>query len=112
MNISKWSALWSLVTGGWSGLIVYILEAVNAWLSTLDKLKLAEASKIVVALDSALKVILGSFLPDRYREAASATITALDALANALADGELTEGELNEQIDLIEACVAAWREVK
>lgn len=111
MEISKIKALWKLLTGGWAGLAEYILEAVNAWLAKLDKPKLAEASKIVRAISSALVVLLETFLPARYKAAGRATVIELDTLAAAMEDGELTKAELNENIDAIEAAIKAWKEV-
>ena len=112
MNISKLGALWKLMTGGWAGLAVYILEAVNKWLATLDQSKLAQAAQIVKAVASALEILLGTFLPLKYREAAQKTLEALNTLALALADGKITQEELDAQIDAIEAAVAAWKEAK
>lgn len=111
MNLSKFKALWSLITGGWAGLATYILEAVNRWLATLDKSRLAEVSKIVIAISGAVRILLDTFLPIKYKAAATLTITALDGLANALADGELTKDELDSQISAIEAAIKAWKEV-
>lgn len=112
MNISKFGALWSLMTGGWAGLAVYILEAVNKWLAKLDQTKLAQAAQIVKSVASALEILLGTFLPEKYRDAAQKTLEALNTLALALADGKVTQEELDAQIDAIEAAVLAWKEAK
>ena len=85
MNISKLGALWKLMTGGWAGLAVYILESVNKWLATLDQSKLAQAAQIVKAVASAQEILLGTFLPLKYRAAATKTLEALNTLALALA---------------------------
>lgn len=111
MNISKWGSLWALATGGFVGLATYILEAVNKWLATLDQSKLAEVAKIVNAVSSALQILLSTFLPAKYRMAATTTIDALNGLASALSDGTLTQEELDRQIALIEAAIAAWKEI-
>lgn len=112
MNISKLGALWRLMTGGWAGLAVYILEAVNEWLATLDQTKLAEAAQVVKAVASALEILLNTFLPLKYRNAAQKTLEALNTLAIALADGKITQEELDANIDAIEAAVLAWKEVE
>lgn len=112
MNISKLGALWKLMTGGWTGLAVYILESVNQRLATLDQTKLAQAAQIVKAIASALEILLGTFLPVKYRDAAQKTLEALNTLALALADGKVTQEELDANIDAIEAAVLAWKEAK
>lgn len=55
MDISKLGALWSLMTGGWAGLAVYILEAINKWLAGLDVERLARAAAVVKAVANALE---------------------------------------------------------
>lgn len=112
MNISKLGALWSLATGGWAGLAEYILRAINGWLAKLDKSKLAEAAKIVKAVASALGILLTTFLPDRYKAAATQTLCALETLAEAMADGNITPEELDANIDAIEAAIEAWKEAR
>lgn len=112
MKISKIRALVSLLFGGWAGIATYILECINRWLDTLDKSKFAEVAQIVTAVNSALKILLNTFLPAKYRNAAAKTVDTLDGLASALADGEVTQEELDHQIDLIESAISAWKEVK
>lgn len=112
MNIGKLGALWSLMTGGWAGLAVYILEAVNKWLATLDQSKLAEVAKIIKSIASALAILLNTFLPEKFRVAAQKTLDALNTLAASLEDGKITQEELDDNIDAIEAAVLAWKEVK
>ena len=112
MNIGKFGALWSLVTGGWAGLAAYILEAVNKWLATLDQSKLAEVAKIVKAIASALAILLNTFLPEKFRPAAQKTLDALNTLVASLEDGKITQEELDANIDAVEAAVKAWKDIK
>lgn len=112
MQISKLTALWKLMTGGWAGLAVYILEAVNKWLATLDQEKLARAASIVKAVANALEILTETFLPAKFKAAAKATLDALNTLATALADGKITQEELDANIDAIEAAIFAWKEAR
>ena len=112
MDISKLGALWSLMTGGWAGLAAYILEAINKWLSGLDVERLARAAAVVKAVANALEILLNTFLSAKYRDAATKTLKALNALAESLADGKVTQDELDANIDAIEDAVVTWKEVK
>lgn len=111
MNISKLKALWALATGGWAGLATYILEAVNAALKKLDQTKLAQMAQVVGCVLAALKA-LSPLLPAKYAKACAATIEAVDELAQALADGKVTEEELDAIVDGIEAAIVAWKEAR
>lgn len=111
MNISKLKALWALATGGWAGLAVYILEAVNKWLAKLDQEKLAQTAAIVKSIANALAILIETFLPIRFVRAAKTTLDALNTLATALADGKITQEELDANIDAIEAAIEAWKDL-
>lgn len=110
MNISKIGAVWNFLTGGWSGLAVYVLECVNRWLATLDAEKLAQAALVVKSLCNAVDAFV-PLIPLKYAAACKATTNALATLALALADGQLTKEELDVQIDAVEAAIEAWRHV-
>lgn len=112
MNISRFKALWSLMTGGWTGLAVYVLEAINGWLATVDRSKLSDVARIVKAVSGALEILLNAFLPARYCDAAAKTLEALDVLALSLADGKITQEELDANIDAIEDAISSWRALK
>lgn len=111
MNISKLSALWALCTGGWSGLAVYLLEEVNAWLRNLDGVNLARFAEVVGTIGKALRLLGDCFLPAKYRPAASATCKVLDEFALALADGQITQSEIDANAEAIEAAVIEWKAV-
>lgn len=110
MKISKLKALWSLVTGGWSGLIVYILEAINNALNKLDPEKISKVSEVVTHIGNAL-VALVPLLPSKYQNAADMTIAAISKLAEALKDGAVSEQELNDEIDAVKKAIQAWKEI-
>lgn len=111
MNISKFKAVWSFITGGWAGLAVLILEAVNRYLATLDPAKLAQFALVVKSLANAVDA-LAPLIPSKYADAVRATTAALSALAQSLADGKITEKELDANIDAVQAAVLAWKEAR
>ena len=110
MNISKLGALWSLVTGGWSGLAVYVLEAVNKWLSSLDQSKIAQCALVAKSVANAIDA-LSPLLPSKYDAAIKATTAAVSKLAESLADGNVTQEELGDNVRSIESAIKAWKKV-
>jgi len=110
MEISKFKALWSLMTGGIAGLIKYILEVINEALKKLDPAKIAQVADVVKNVSNAL-VALVPLLPAKYQDAAKVTIEAINKLSDALKDGNVTEQELNDEIDAIKAAIDAWKNV-
>lgn len=111
MNIGKFGALWSLVTGGWAGLAVYILEAVNKWLDTLDQSKIAQAALVAKSVANAIDA-LAPLVPTKYFDAIKATTSAVGTLATTLSDGKVTQDELDANIDAVEAAIDAWKKTK
>ena len=111
MDISKLGALWSLMTGGWSGLAVYILEAINKWLAIIDQSKIAQVALVVKSVSNAIDA-LAPLLPAKYADAVEATTAAVSKLAESLADGKVTKEELDDNIDAVEAAINAWKKVK
>lgn len=108
MNISKLRALWSLVTGGWSGLAVYVLEAVNKWLASLDQSKIAQCALVAKSVANAIEA-LSPLLPSKYDAAVKATTSAVSTLAAALSDGNVTQEELGSNVCSIESAIKAWK---
>ena len=111
----KWSnikALWSLVTDGWSGLMKYGLEFVNSALQKFDADKLRSASRISVNIAAVVSAAVGVFVDEKYRDAANKTVEALKDLALSIEDGELSNDELNANIEAINKCIDAWKAVK
>ena len=45
-----------------------------------------------------------------YKKAGTATADALSTFAEHVSDGEYTKAELDEDIDMIEACISLWKE--
>lgn len=112
MNISRFGALWALVTGGWSGLAIYALEGVNSLLAKCDVETLKKTAKIVSSVATTVKGVIEVFVSkEAVKNAAGLTVSALEDLAKALEDGELTKDELDSNIETITSCVNAWKAV-
>ena len=112
MNISKIKAAWAFLTDGWSGLAQYLLKAVNAVLAKCDAEKCKKTATIAISIAAVVKTACEVFAPDKYKSAAGKTVEALETLAVALEDGNLTSDELDANIKAISACVDGWKEVK
>lgn len=111
----KWSnikAIWALVVDGWSGLMKYVLGFANAALQKLKGDKLKRASQIAVNVAAVVSAAVGVFVDEKYRDAANKTVDALKDLALSIEDGELSSAELNANIEAVNACIDAWKEVK
>jgi hypothetical protein len=112
MNISKIKAAWAFLTDGWSGLAQYLLKAVNALLAKCDAEKCKKTATIAISIAAIVKTACDVFAPDKYRTAAVKTVDALETLATALEDGNLTADEINANIDAISTCIELWKAVK
>ena len=99
------------MTGGWAGLAVYILEAINKWLAILDQSKIAQVALVVKSVSNAIDA-LAPLLPVKYTDAVKATTAAVSKRAESLADGKVTKEELDDNIDAVEAAINAWKKVK
>lgn len=112
MDISKIKSAWAFLTGGWSGLAEYLLGVVNKGLAKLEAEKCRKTATIAISVAAIIKTACDVFAPEKYKEASAKTIAALETLAVALEDGNLTKDEISANIDGISACVKAWKEVK
>lgn len=112
MNISKIKAAWAFLTDGWSGLFKYLLESVNSLLAKCDAEKMKSAAKIALGIASIVKTACDTFAPDKYKDAATKTIDAIKDLSLSIEDGVLSSAELNANIEAINICIDAWKEVK
>lgn len=112
MNISKVKAAWAFLTGGWSGLAQYMLGIVNKALALCDAEKCRKCSTIAISIAAIVKTAVDVFAPEKYKLPAASTVNALETVATALEDGQLTAEELNVNIDNISACIEAWKAVK
>ena len=112
MNISKIKAAWAFLTDGWSGLVQYLLKSVNAVLAKCDAEKCKKTATIAISVAAIVKTACDVFAPEKYKAAASNTIDALETLATALEDGNLTSDEISANIDAISTCIVTWKAVK
>ena len=112
MNISKIKAAWNFLTGGWAGLAEYMLGVVNETLAKCDAEKCRKCASIAMSVSAVVKTACDVFAPEKYKGVACDTIAALNTLAAALEDGQLTKEEINANIEAISKCISAWKEVK
>lgn len=112
MDISKIKAAWAFLTGGWSGLAEYLLTQVSKGLAKCDTAKLRKTATIAISIAAVVKTACEVFAPDKYKAPAAKTVEALEAMATALEDGNLTPEEITANIQAISACLESWKEVK
>lgn len=112
MEISKIKAAWAFLTGGWSGLAEYLLTQVSKGLAKCDTTKLSKTATIAISIAAVVKTACEVFAPEKYKAAAAKTVDALEAMATALEDGNLTADEITANIQAISACIETWKEVK
>lgn len=112
MDISKIKAAWAFLTGGWSGLAEYLLTVVNKGLAICDTAKLRKTATIAISIAAVVKTACEVFAPEKYKAAAAKTVDALEAMATALEDGNLTQDEITANVKAIGDCIAEWKEVK
>ena len=112
LNISKLSAAWAFLTGGWAGLAKLLCEAFTRLLQKADPEKLKAYSDLAAKIAGFIRTGIDLFVTDeRVRSAAAATAQAIEALANHISDGQYDAAELDADIDNIEACIDLWKKV-
>lgn len=119
MNINLWDKIkigFAAMFGGVAGLIKALLDWFNAKvLAKLDKETTALVCKDVLAFSFFLSTILENHKA-RFTEtqiaALTATIDAVNALAKAMEDVNITPEELDEIIDRVKDAIDAWKKAK
>lgn len=112
LEISKWSAFWTLLTGGWADLAKLLCTAFTKLLRKADPAKLKKYAELAAKIAAIVKSIVDIFVSGaKEKEAADKTIVCIQTLAEHLADGEYTTEELDEDVANIVACIDAWKQV-
>lgn len=112
LDISKWSAITTLIFGGWADLAVLICKAFTNLLRKADAEHLKQYAEFAVKLVKVISLVSDLFIRDaKVKSAALATGKALADFAEHVGDGEYIPEELDADIDNIEAAVKAWKEV-
>ena len=112
LEISKWSAFWTLLTGGFAELAKLICTAFTKLLAKADPEKLKKYAELAAKIALLAQRVVDVFVSgDKEKEAATATIVFLQTLAEHLEDGEYTPDELDSDIDNIIAAIDAWKKV-
>ena len=112
LEISRWTAFWTLLTGGWAELAKLICTAFTKLLAKADPSKLRKYAELTAKIALLAQRVVDVFVSgDKEKEAATATITCLRTLAEHLEDGEYTPDELDADVDNIIAAIDAWKKV-
>lgn len=112
LEISRWTAFWTLLTGGWSELAKLICTAFTKLLAKADPSKLRKYAELAAKIAMFAQRVVDIFVSgDKEKDAATATIVCLRTLAEHLEDGQYTPDELDADIGNIEKCVEAWKKV-
>lgn len=110
LEISKWSAFWTLLTGGWAELAKLVCTAFTKLLRKADPAKLKKYAELAAKIALLAQGVVDIFVSgDKEKDAATATINCLRTLAEHLEDGEYTPEELDEDVDNIIAAIDAWK---
>lgn len=117
LDYSIIKAGWNLMTGGVTGLVKYFLSLFNV--QVLGKIDSKETGfkylKDVQAVNTLIKAILENHadsISPAKKECGLMILEALDKLAKALEDFDVTEDELTAIINSIKAAIDAWKAVK
>ena len=112
LEISKWTAFWTLLTGGWAELAKLICTAFTKLLAKADPAKLKKYAELTARIALLAQGVVDIFVSgEKEKEAATATITCLRTLAEHLEDGQYTPDELDADVDNIIAAIDAWKKV-
>ena len=112
LEISKWTAFWTLLTGGFAELAKLLCTAFTKLLAKEDPSKLRKYAELTAKIALLAQRVVDVFVSgDKEKDAATATIVCLRTLAEHLEDGQYTTDELNADIDNIVAAIDAWKKV-
>lgn len=112
LEVSKWSAFWTLLTGGWADLAKLLCTAFTKLLRKCDPTKLKKYSALAAKIAVCSKSIVDTFVESaKEKAAADATIVCVQTLAEHLEDGEYKTDELDEDVENIVKAVDAWKAV-
>ena len=112
LDISKLSAITTLIFGGWADLAVLVCKAFTKLLRKADQTKLKFYAEFAAKVAKTIRFIVDLFISgENVKAAAISTCVALETFSNHVADGDYTPEELDEDIDNIENCVADWKKV-
>ena len=112
LEISKWTAFWTLLTGGFAELAKLICTAFTKLLAKADPSKLRKYAELTAKIALLAQRVVDVFVSgDKEKGAATATIICLRTLAEHLEDGQYTTDELDADIDNIVAAIDAWKKV-
>ena len=110
LEISKWTAIKTLLFGGWSDLGILLCNAFTKLLKKADQDKLLAYADFASKIAKCIRFVVDLFVKDTDIKAASfSTCDALIGFSDHVKDGEYTKDELDIDIDNINACVEDWK---
>ena len=112
LEISRWTAFWTLLTGGFAELAKLLCTAFTKLLRKADPAKLKKYAELTARIALLAQRVVDIFVSgDKEKEAATATITCLKTLAEHLEDGQYAPDEIDADVDNIIAAIDAWKKV-
>lgn len=111
LEVSKLSLIWKWLTGGIEKVADYLLELLNTALANLDE-KDKESIQAVLNYATKIAASLTAFawlVPTKWQTAYKATLAAVQAVVDALADLSLTADELLSLREAFATAVLAWK---
>ena len=111
MDISKIKIAWKYLTGGMGGVVDYLLDTLNRALASIPA---DNKAKIQAVLNVAEKVLatlnaLQWLCPTKWQTAYRASVAAVLAVTDALADLTITGAEFTSVRVSFNAAVLAWK---
>ena len=115
--MSKFKAIFALLTGGISGILAYFTNVINTqWLSQIkDKETAIKYLNDARALSVLIRTILanhGDSLSEGKRQAVEAVLAAIDELIKALEDFKVEATETASIIEKIKEAIEAFKKAK
>lgn len=117
MRVNKLKSLYALLTGGVTGLLKYLLDALNTQI--LGKIKNKEDGlkyfKDAQAANALVRAILDNHsgdISEERRKKGEAILAAIEELTKALEDFEINETELDGIIAKVNAAIDSFKKAK
>lgn len=112
LGVSKWTAIKTLLFGGWSDLAIVICNAFTNLLRKADPKDLKMYAEVSEKIAKVIRLVIELFVSSvSVRDAASHTCDTLIAFSDHIKDGMYTPDELDADIDAIEECIDNWKKV-
>lgn len=117
MTISKFKAIFALLTGGVGGILKYLNTVINTQIlgKIKDKetaLKYLKDAQALYALVNTIFVNHGDTLSEGKKKAVEAVLAAINELIKVLEDFQIEENEIASIIEKVNAAINAFKKAK